>query len=68
MRSELEKENQGYNRASYAGKHFGTKFHPSRKHLRTKVTLDFHLEYSKKLGKSGVGIKMIKSENFDISP
>ena len=36
----------------------------SRKHLRIKVTPDFHLTYSKKWGKSGVGIKMIKSEKF----
>ena len=43
--------------------------YPSRKHLRTKVTPDFHLTYSKKWGKSGVGIKMIKMDNFfDISP
>ena len=27
MRNELEMENQGYNRAPYAAKHFGTKFH-----------------------------------------
>ena len=37
---------------------------PSGKHLRTKVTPDFHLTYSKKWGKSGVGIKMIKMDNF----
>ena len=35
---------------------------PSGKHLRTKVTPDFHLTYSKKWGKSGVGMKMIKME------
>ena len=29
-----------------------------------KVTPDFHLTYSKKWGKSGVGIKMIKANNF----
>ena len=34
------------------------------KHLRTKVTPDFHLTYNKKWGKSGVGIKMIKMDNF----
>ena len=36
----------------------------SRKHLRTKVTPDFHLTYSKKGGKSGVGIQLIKMDNF----
>ena len=36
----------------------------SRKHLRAKVTPDFQLTYSKKWGKSGVGIKMIKMDNF----
>ena len=36
----------------------------SRKHLRTKVTPDFHLTFSKNGGKSGVGIKMIKSYNL----
>ena len=37
----------------------------SRKHLRTKETPDFHLTYSKySRGKSGVGIKMIKSEKI----
>ena len=36
----------------------------SRKHLRTKVTPDIHLTYSKNGGKSGVGIKMIKMDNF----
>ena len=34
----------------------------SRKHLRTKVTPDFHLTYIVKMGKSGVGIKLIKME------
>ena len=34
-----------------------------RKHLRTKVTPDIV-----KIGKSGVGIKMIKMDNFNISP
>ena len=37
----------------------------SQKHLRTKVTPDLHLTYSKN-GKSGVGIQMIKSGNFSI--
>ena len=32
----------------------------SLKHLPTKVTPDFHLKW----GKSGVGIKMIKMNNF----
>ena len=32
-------------------------------HLRTKVTPDFHLTYSKN-GGNGVGIKMIKMDNF----
>ena len=36
----------------------------SRKHLRTKVTTDFHLTYSKKWGKSGVGIEIIKMDYF----
>ena len=36
----------------------------SRKHLRTKVTPDIHLTYSENGGKSGVGIKMIKMDNF----
>ena len=43
----------------------------SRKHLRSKVTPDFHLTYikngltySKNGGKSGVKIKMIRSEKF----
>ena len=40
------------------------KANTSRKHLRTKVTPDFHLTYSKNGGKSGVGIKMIKGVNF----
>ena len=40
------------------------KFKPSRKHLRTKVTPDFNLTYSKNWGKSGVGIKIIKNDNF----
>ena len=35
----------------------------SRKHLRTKVTADFHLTYSKS-GENLVGIKMIKMDNF----
>ena len=37
----------------------------SRKHLRTKVIPDLHLTYSKKRGKSGVGIKTING-NFSI--
>ena len=36
---------------------------PSGKHLRTKVTPDFHLTYSKKMGEFWVGIKMIM-DNF----
>ena len=35
----------------------------SRKHLRTKVTPDFHLTYSKNGGNLG-RIKMIKNDNF----
>ena len=39
----------------------------SRKHLRTKVTPDLHLEYSRKGGNLGlVGIKTIKSGYFSI--
>ena len=36
----------------------------SRKHLRAKVTPDFHLTYSKNWGNLGVRIKMIKMNNF----
>ena len=36
----------------------------SRKHLRTKVTPDFHLTYSKNGGNSGVGIEIIIMDNF----
>ena len=39
----------------------------ARKHLRTKVTPDLHLIYSKN-GEPGVGIKTIKTMFFDISP
>ena len=34
----------------------------SRKHLRTNVTPDLHLTYSKNGGNLGVGIKTIKTE------
>ena len=37
-------------------------FSPSRKHLCSKVTPDFHLTYSKNGG--NLGIKMIKSGDF----
>ena len=36
----------------------------SLKYLRTKVTPDLHPTYIKNGGKSGVGIKMLKSDNF----
>ena len=38
----------------------------SQKHLRTEVTPDFHLTYmySKNGGSLGVGMKMIKKDNF----
>ena len=39
---------------------------PSRKHLRTKNTTNFHPTYGKKRGKSGVGIKTMKSGNLSI--
>ena len=36
----------------------------ARKHLRTKVTPDLHLIYIVKMGKPGVGIKIIKNDIF----
>ena len=40
----------------------------SRKNLRTKVTPDFHLTYSKIGGNLGSESKCLKVKNFDISP
>ena len=40
----------------------------SQKHLRTKVTPDFHITYSKNGGNLGLESKLLKVKIFDISP
>ena len=41
---------------------------PSQKHLRTKVTPDLHLTYSKNGGNLGSESKRLKVKILDISP
>ena len=60
-RKTLTQSKQTSSEGSLSATLIGRDYHG--KHLRTKVTPDFYLTYSKN-GEYGVGIKMIKMNNF----